>query len=98
MALIARIYQVLPLLCAKCGGEMRLITFITEPEPVQRILFHISEPAAPPPISPTRSPPVMESFDWDQSTDRDPERGEPAPEFGFDQRNCPKNRWFNQWN
>jgi hypothetical protein len=73
-ALLARIYQVLPLLCPECGGEMQLIACITEPAPVQRILLHIGEPAAPPPISPARSPPVTESFDWDQSTVHDPER------------------------
>ena len=28
--LIARIYEVFPLLCPKCGGQMRLISFITE--------------------------------------------------------------------
>ena len=27
--LLARIYKVFPLLCPKCGGEMRLIAFIT---------------------------------------------------------------------
>jgi hypothetical protein len=64
---------------------MRLIAFITEPAPVQRILFHIGEAAKPPPISPARSPPVKECFDWDQSTVHEAERGEPAPEFDFDQ-------------
>lgn len=64
---------------------MRLIAFITEPVPVQRILLHIGEPATPPPISPARSPPVMESFNWGQSAVRDRERAEPAPEFEFDQ-------------
>jgi len=28
--LIARIYEVFPLLCPLCGGQMRLIAFITE--------------------------------------------------------------------
>jgi hypothetical protein len=28
--LIARIYEVFPLLCPMCGGQMRLIAFITE--------------------------------------------------------------------
>jgi hypothetical protein len=28
--LIARIYEVFPLLCPMCGGQMRLISFITE--------------------------------------------------------------------
>jgi hypothetical protein len=73
------------LICPECGGEMRLFACVTEPEPVQRILLHIGEPATPPPISPARSPPVAEAFDWDQSSADDPEQGEPAPEFEFDQ-------------
>jgi len=80
-ALIARIYQVLPSLCPECGGEIRLIEFITEPEPMQRILLHFGEPATPPPISPARSPPVTECFDWDQSSVYGAERAEPE----FDQ-------------
>jgi hypothetical protein len=28
--LFARIYEVFPLLCPLCGGQMRLIAFITE--------------------------------------------------------------------
>jgi hypothetical protein len=29
--LLARIYEVLPLVCTRCGGPMRLIAFITQP-------------------------------------------------------------------
>jgi hypothetical protein len=28
--LLARIYEIFPLVCAKCGAEMRIIAFITE--------------------------------------------------------------------
>ena len=49
--LIARIYQILPLICPVCGSEMRLIAAVTEPEPVRRILLHVGEPTTPPPIS-----------------------------------------------
>ena len=28
--LLARIYEALPLLCPKCGGEMKIIAFITD--------------------------------------------------------------------
>lgn len=38
-----------------------------------------------PPISPARSPPVGYAFDWDHPPGQDPEAGEPAPEFQFDQ-------------
>ena len=39
--LIARIYEVFPLLCPMCGGQMRLIAFITEGTQIRRILDHI---------------------------------------------------------
>jgi hypothetical protein len=29
--LLARIYDVLPLLCAACGGKMRILAFLTDP-------------------------------------------------------------------
>jgi len=64
---------------------MRLIAWVTEPEPVRQILTHIGELTAPPPISPARSPPGAEAFDWDQSSANDPELGESAPEFEYDQ-------------
>jgi len=66
--LLARIYAVLPLICTVCGAEMRLIAAVTEREPVQRILRHIGEPALPPPVSPARSPPEEQSYDWDQTS------------------------------
>ena len=40
--LIARIYEVFPLLCPMCGGQMRLIAFITEGAQTKRILEHIN--------------------------------------------------------
>ncbi len=46
--LIARIYEVLPLVCTQCGTEMRLIAFVTDTASVTRILEHIGEPAKPP--------------------------------------------------
>jgi hypothetical protein len=50
--LIRRVYEVDPLICARCGSEMRVIGFITQPA---LILDHIrrrdmvSGPARPPP-------------------------------------------------
>lgn len=83
--LLARIYEVLSWICPECGNPMRLIAFVTESEPVKRILTHVGEPNTPPPISPARSPPLRDHFDWDQFPAFDPEWGEPAPEFQFDQ-------------
>jgi hypothetical protein len=39
--LIARIFEVFPLLCPMCGGQIRLIAFITEGMKIRRILDHI---------------------------------------------------------
>ena len=43
-----------------CGGDIRLIAFITEPGPIRKILTHLGEPLEPPPVSPARGPPI----DW----------------------------------
>ena len=39
--LIARIYEVMPLLCTRCHHPMRIISFITDPPQVERILDQI---------------------------------------------------------
>ena len=46
--LIARIYEVFPLLCPMCGGQMRLIAFITEGAQIRRVLEHIGVESEPP--------------------------------------------------
>jgi len=46
--LLARIYEVLPLLCPRCGGAMRIIAFITETAAIQAILGHLGEPKSRP--------------------------------------------------
>jgi hypothetical protein len=45
------------LICEHCGGTRKLLTFLTEPRAVRRILEHLGLPAAPPPIHPARPPP-----------------------------------------
>ena len=47
--LLARIYEVFPLVCPHCGGAMRIIAFITAAPTVRDILVHLGEPTAPPP-------------------------------------------------
>ena len=39
--LLARIYEVLPLLCSACGGPMRILSFLTDPPVVTAILVHL---------------------------------------------------------
>ena len=58
--LMARVGEEFPLECPACGGDIRLISFITEPGPIRKILTHLGEPLEPPPVSPPRGPPT----DW----------------------------------
>ena len=83
--LIARIYQVLSLVCAQCNGELRIVAFLTEADPIQRILNHIGEPITPPRTTPARAPPDWLGADFDQTSPNDSEAAEPVPEFEFDQ-------------
>jgi hypothetical protein len=82
--LLARLFESLPLVCPNCGADMRIIAFVTEAAPVERILTHIGEPPRPPPITPARGPPA-----WDDAPESMPDwdlLGQPEPEVEFDQR------------
>ena len=68
--LLARIYEVLPLACPRCGAAMRLVAFVTEAASARRILAHVGEEAEPPALSPSRAPPAGE-FQWDQGEAED---------------------------
>ena len=55
--LIYRIYEVHPLTCDRCGGEMKILAFITEPGLIRTILdLRDKTPAEP------RAPPVQSSL------------------------------------
>jgi len=58
--LMARVGEEFPLECPACGGDIRLIAFITEPGTIRKILTHLGEPLEPPPLTPARGPPT----DW----------------------------------
>jgi hypothetical protein len=81
--LLARIYEVFPLVCSHCSAEMRIIAFITDPAPMRDILVHLGEPTAPPRIAPARGPPLWDLPDAGAG-DCDP-HAQPAPEYEFDQ-------------
>ncbi len=82
--LLARIYEVLPLLCPACRGEMRVISFITDTPTVETILHHLALPYRPPPLTPARAPPQAE-LDFDQTSAFDPSDPEPLSDPDFDQ-------------
>jgi hypothetical protein len=54
--LLRRIFEVDPLACPRCGEEMRIVAFITEPQIIDRILDHLRRTAAtrPRPRAPPR--------------------------------------------
>ena len=79
--LIARIYEVFPLVCPQCGGDLKIVAFLTEADSIQRILLHIGEPATPPRIAPARGPPDWPEADFDQSDLNESDEAEPVPEF-----------------
>jgi len=54
--LLARIYEVFPLVCFRCGEPMRIIAFVTDVGPIQRILAYLGEPAQAPRIAPAAHP------------------------------------------
>jgi hypothetical protein len=100
-ALLARIYEVLPLICPSCGTALTFIAFLTDPVPIGQILAHIGEPTSPLLLHPARGPPQVEfdldgseredvaqglpPDDLDQTHEFDPADPEPAPEQHFDQ-------------
>ena len=88
--LIARIYEVFPLLCPLCGGQMHIITFITHRTDIQHMLDHIGVEAARPRISPARGPPLWEDCDAQAGEvaqgEPDWDRGaQPAADYELDQ-------------
>jgi len=58
------LFESLPLTCPNCGADMRLIAFITEAAPVERILTHIGEPPRPPLITPARPCAALSCSAW----------------------------------
>ncbi len=89
--LIARIYEVFPLLCPKCGGQMRLIAFITHRADILQILNHIGVECEPAHISPARGPPLWDDCDaqMDEGVQSEPDwdlAAQPAPDYEADQR------------
>ena len=82
--LLARIFEVFPLVCPYCGGAMRIIAFTTDGPTVRDILVHRGELTAPPRIAPARGPPLWDLPD-SGTGDFDP-HAQPAPEYVFDQR------------
>lgn len=52
--LIAKVYEVDPLQCSRCGAAMRVVAVIMDPVEVEKILSHL--------ITTGRAPPGLESY------------------------------------
>jgi hypothetical protein len=99
--LLARIYEVFPLRCPDCGSDMRILAFLTEPDPTKAILRCLDLPHTPPRLSPARGPPQpafdldpdpvapvedhLPADDFDQTPAFDPVDPEPLPDLDLDQ-------------
>ena len=82
--LMARIFEVFPLICPACGQEMQIIAFIRNQDSIRAILEAIGEPTQPPVLKPPRGPPDYNSEN-DQFCDYDITQTEPIPDYDFDQ-------------
>jgi hypothetical protein len=56
-ALLLRVFRVDVLQCDRCGGRMRLLAFITDPDVTRAILVHLGLLSAAPVPKPARDPP-----------------------------------------
>lgn len=90
--LIARIFEVFPLLCSNCVGQMRLIALLLRARRSGRYWITSGSTRSPPHLSPARGPPLCEDCgdaqmddgaqiepDWDQAA-------QAAPDCEVDQR------------
>jgi hypothetical protein len=90
--LIARIYEVFPLICPICAGQMSIIAFITESAEVKKIPEHIGVDSQAPRITPARGPPLWDGCDSPadgEGVDALPDwdvAAQPAPDYQLDQR------------
>lgn len=74
-----------------CGGQMRLIAFITHCADIGQILDYIGVDSEPPHISPVRGPPLWDGCDAqiDDRVQSEPNwelPKQPAPDYEVDQR------------
>jgi hypothetical protein len=65
--LLSRVFEADIGCCQHCGGELRLIACVDEPEAVGKILSHLGLPTEAPGLAPARSPPQLELGDWDNN-------------------------------
>ena len=63
--LIKKIYEADPLVCPRCRGPMKIISFIEDPPVIKKILLHLNLWELPQRSPPAKSPPPDFLYDWD---------------------------------
>jgi len=63
--LIKKIYEADPLVCPRCRGPMKIISFIEDPPVIKKILLHLNLWELPQRSPPSKSPPRDFLYDWD---------------------------------
>ena len=66
--LLKQVYEVDPLQCPECGGEMKIISFIRDGRVIFRILDHL-DMLKEPETEPTRGPPDESSITYEPIAD-----------------------------
>ena len=80
--LLARIYNLFPLLCPECGAEMQVIAVVQDKPVIKKILKSVGEATEPPKLSKARGPPNWDDYNQDTSANDDKQS---VPEFEFNQ-------------
>ena len=73
---IKKLWEVDPLLCPRCNGSMKIVSFITEPDVIKQILMHLDLWQQKPSRSPPSAPDIAE-LDYEQCYDDWPPYEEP---------------------
>jgi hypothetical protein len=63
-ALLSRVYGYEPLVCPRCGGEMRVLATLHDPSSIRKILDHLDIDGSVPPLQPSRAPPPAEQEEF----------------------------------
>ncbi len=79
--LLQRVFEVDALRCPACGGRMRILSAITEPDVARRILDWLDMPSRAPPLAEPKGEPG--EISREESTPDPPWEDDPG--FGFDQ-------------
>ena len=80
--LLARIYNLFPLLCPECGSQMQIIAVIQEKPIINKILSSVGEATDPPLLTPARGPPGWDDYKQDEFSD---ENEQSIPDYEFNQ-------------